>query len=137
MANIPQDMLRQIQMQISRQTRRKGTHSSCLKDWPMGRALTTNLFTLYLEISRDKSVLHATPLPANKQNTTPAKSNMGHTHLSSLEQSCQGATSHKHVRSNYRHCKVQSIRLNTSTNIIWGTLGPERPPRWKSHPAEE
>jgi hypothetical protein len=74
----------------------------------MGRALTTNLFTLYLEISRDKSVLHATPLPANKQNTTPAKSNMGHTHLSSLEQSCQGAT-----------VLVRKIKQGLSPAAIW------------------
>ena len=39
-------------------------------------------------------VSHATPLPA-KQNTTPASSNIGHAHPSSLGQSCQGATYHK------------------------------------------
>jgi len=37
-------------------------------------------------------VLHDTPLPA-KQTLTPARSIMGH--LSSLEQSCQGATFYK------------------------------------------
>jgi hypothetical protein len=37
---------------------------------------------------------HATPLPA-KQNTTPARSKMGHTYPSSLERSCWGATYYK------------------------------------------
>jgi hypothetical protein len=41
---------------------------------------------------KDKSALkQATPLPAN-QNTTPARTNMGHAHPNSLEQSCQGAS---------------------------------------------
>ena len=47
-----------------------------------------------LKILKDKSALHATPVPA-KQNTTPARSNMGHTQHSSLEQSSQGATYYK------------------------------------------
>ena len=47
-----------------------------------------------LETSHKKSALHATPLPA-KQNTTPARSNMGHRHLSNLEQIFQGAAYYK------------------------------------------
>jgi hypothetical protein len=43
---------------------------------------------------KEKTALHATPIPA-KQNTTAARSNMQHAHLSSLEQSCQGATIYK------------------------------------------
>jgi hypothetical protein len=38
------------------------------------------LFYYFWKSSKDKAVLHATPLP-EKQNTTPARSNMGHTHL--------------------------------------------------------
>ena len=55
-------------------------------------ALTTRMFALsHLETPKDKSALHTAPLPA-KQNTTPARSSMGHAHPSNLEQSCQGAT---------------------------------------------
>jgi hypothetical protein len=56
---------------------------------------------------KDKSVLRATPLPA-KQNTTFASCNMGHTHLSSLEQSCQGAT-----------VLVRKIKQGLSPAAIW------------------
>jgi hypothetical protein len=48
----------------------------------------------HLETPKDKSALHTAPLPA-KQNTTPARSNMGHLHPSNLEQSCKGATYYK------------------------------------------
>jgi hypothetical protein len=43
---------------------------------------------------KDKSALHAAFQPA-KQNTTPARSNMGHRHLSNLEQIFQGAAYYK------------------------------------------
>jgi hypothetical protein len=55
-------------------------------------ALTTRIFALSLEYPKEKRVLHATPLPA-KQNT--ARSNVRPAHLSSLEQSCSGATYYK------------------------------------------
>jgi len=54
-------------------------------------ALATRMFALYLEISQRQKYATCHSSPA-KQNTTPARSNMGHTHPSRQEQSCQGAT---------------------------------------------
>ena len=65
-------------------------------------------------------MLHPTPLPA-KQNTTPARSIMGHMHLSSLEQSCQGTTYYKQpilLRENKTR-PITSSNLKTQASYLF------------------
>jgi hypothetical protein len=66
------------------------------------------------------------PLSA-KQNTTPARSNMGHTHPSSLEQSCQGATYYKQPILN-RENKTRPITSGILKLLNAGTIPFLKPP---------
>jgi hypothetical protein len=68
-------------------------------------ALTTRVFALFLEMS----ALHVTPLPA-KQNTTPARGNIGHTHLSK-------AAKEQLITNNTSW--FGKIKQNLSPAVIW------------------
>jgi hypothetical protein len=89
------------------------------------------MFALYLETSQRQSALHATPLPA-KHNTTPARSSMGHTHLSNLEELPESTT-----------CWLEKIKQDLSPGAIWdfknaGIIFFLKPPKencqeWQKH----
>jgi hypothetical protein len=70
------------------------------------------MFALFWKYPKDKSAIDAIPTPA-KQNITHASGNMGHTNLSSLEQSCQGTTYYRQPIS----ARENKTRPITSGNL--------------------